>query len=360
MRLRLTACLMKKYVDIMTLLIVIKYAWFNKIYTYHHFNFLEWSPAYDHLHHDYNQLVNPLQILRCLLEAGTTMEQNLEDMKLQGPEVTSSTADTTTTGTTTSVQASSVADSLREKPAGPVKTPFVDPVQSATVPLPRELSIEQQSKYDALLRTVMGWTVIQASAGKAGPLTDSEKMWLSRECLLRYLRATKWSATEAPKRLLGTLVWRREYGVEQLTGDDISHENETGKQIILGYDNDARPCHYLIPGRQNTEPSPKQTQHLVFMVERAIEMMVPGQETLALLINFKSTKSRSNTAPGIGQGREVLNILQTHYPERLGRALIINGKHHMSSSTVSLLAYSIIHPLVYYQRSLECLVNNGP
>lgn len=57
-----------------------------------------------------------------------------------------------------------------------------------------------------------------------------------------------------------------------------------------------------------------------------IELMPSGVETLALLINFKQSKSRSNTAPGIGQGREVLGILQTHYPERLGKALIINGK----------------------------------
>ena len=54
-------------------------------------------------------------------------------------------------------------------------------------------------------------------------------------------------------------------------------------------------------------------------------MMPAGQETLALMINFKPSKTRAYTAPGIGQGREVLNILQSHYPERLGKALVING-----------------------------------
>jgi hypothetical protein len=61
------------------------------------------------------------------------------------------------------------------------------------------------------------------------------------------------------------------------------------------------------------------------MLERVIDIMKPGQETLALLINFKSSKTRSNTSPPLSQGREVLHILQTHYPERLGKALIING-----------------------------------
>lgn len=175
-----------------------------------------------------------------------------------------------------------------------------------------------------MLETAKSWKEVPSSAGKGGPIAEDEIMWLSRECLLRYLRATKWNTAEAAKRVLGTLTWRREYGVDGFTGDFISPENETGKQIILGYDVNARPCQYLNPGRQNTEVSPRQVQHLVFMVERVIELMVPGQETLALLINFKSSKSRTSTSPGIGQGREVLNILQTHYPERLGRALIIN------------------------------------
>ncbi|RDL39552.1 uncharacterized protein BP5553_03892 [Venustampulla echinocandica] len=228
------------------------------------------------------------------------------------------------TAIATPTESSSVAASLREKPTGPLKTPIVDPVESASPPPPAALTADQQAKYDALLETVKAWEEIPSSADKGGPVTDSEIMWLSRECLLRYLRATKWVTADAAKRLLGTLAWRREYGVEELTGDHISPENETGKQFLLGYDIAARPCHYLNPGRQNTEPSPRQVQHLVFMVERVIELMVPGQETLALLINFKASKSRSNTTPSISLGREVLNILQTHYPERLGRALIIN------------------------------------
>ncbi|TGO28688.1 hypothetical protein BPAE_0024g00330 [Botrytis paeoniae] len=214
--------------------------------------------------------------------------------------------------------------SIEGKGPSPLKPPFLNPLESSKPPPSPEITEEQQKKYDALLETVKSWTEIPAKDSKGGPITDSEKLWLTRECLCRYLRATKWSATEAPKRLLGTLTWRREYGVSDLSGDDLSIENETGKQFILGYDNEGRPCHYLNPGRQNTEPNPKQVQHLVFMLERCIDLTIPGQSTLALLINFKSSKSRSNTAPGIGQAREVLNILQTHYPERLGRALIIN------------------------------------
>ncbi|GKT84523.1 CRAL/TRIO domain-containing protein [Colletotrichum tofieldiae] len=211
---------------------------------------------------------------------------------------------------------------------GPLKTPIATPTPASSIPAVTALTPDQQSKYDSLLAQARSWTEVKcaaAHADKSGPLTDSERQWLTRECLLRYLRATKWSPKDAEKRLLETLVWRREYGVEALTPEHISPENETGKQIILGFDKERRPCHYLNPGRQNTDPSPRQVQHLVFMLERVIELMPAGQEKIALLINFKTSKSRSNTAPGIGLAREVLHILQTHYPERLGKALIING-----------------------------------
>lgn len=220
--------------------------------------------------------------------------------------------------------ADAAANAVHEKAAGPLKIPLAHPTPESRPKERPALTAEQEQKYKWLLEQVKAWAEVPSPKGKAGPLTDSERFWLTKECLLRYLRATKWHEKEAEKRLLETLTWRREYGVEELTAEHISPENETGKQVLLGYDKEGRVCHYLNPGRQNTEPSPRQVQHLVYMVERNIEIMPPGQETLALLINFKQSKSRSNTAPGLGLAREVLHILQHHYPERLGRALIIN------------------------------------
>lgn len=51
-------------------------------------------------------------------------------------------------------------------------------------------------------------------------------------------------------------------------------------------------------------------------------MMPQGVETLALLVDFKNSSNSKN--PSAGTGIQVLHILQTHYPERLGKALVIN------------------------------------
>jgi hypothetical protein len=37
-----------------------------------------------------------------------------------------------------------------------------------------------------------------------------------------------------------------------------------GDRILTGFDVDARPILYMRPGRENTEVSPRQIQHLIY------------------------------------------------------------------------------------------------
>ena len=207
------------------------------------------------------------------------------------------------------------------------KTPFESPDPSAQLPPARELTDEQLQKYNSTHQACSSWTnvaVSSTSKAEETPITEEEQMWLSRECILRYLRASKWDVETATARLMATLVWRREFGLSRITPDYISVESETGKQWILGYDNEGRSCHYMSPAKQNTARSERQIEHLVFMLERALDLLPAGQETLTLLINFGET-SRGQGA-SVGQGKQTLYILQNHYPERLGRALLCNSK----------------------------------
>lgn len=214
----------------------------------------------------------------------------------------------------------------------PHYTPFSVPDASAKVPPPRELTAEEQAKYDAVLKHFQQLETVGLSEKeyqtKRRPINDHDKAFLTRECFLRYLRATKWHTQDCINRIEATVGWRNDFGVDpesNLSADVVSVENETGKQVILGFDNDSRPCLYLKTGRQNTKPSHTQVQHLVYMLERSIDIMPSGQDQLALLIDFKASKiGKVNKLPSLSMGREVLHILQTHYPERLGRALLTN------------------------------------
>lgn len=226
---------------------------------------------------------------------------------------------------------SASSSNMTDAPAAPapaVKAPFPHPLPQCKPPTPAALTADQEKKYQELLESVKKWEKVPKSTDKKPeeePLSDDERMWLTKECLLRYLRAVKWaSAAAAEKRLLDTVIWRREYGTNTFTADYISPENETGKLIILGYDNDGRPCLYMDPSKQNTEKSDRQVHNLVFMLEKAIDLMPAGVESIALLINFKNSTSAKN--PSLGQGKQVLNILQGQYPERNGKSLISERK----------------------------------
>ncbi|KAI0951025.1 hypothetical protein AcW1_008179 [Taiwanofungus camphoratus] len=94
----------------------------------------------------------------------------------------------------------------------------------------------------------------------------------------------------------------------------------TGKMVLFGYDADGRPAMYLRPSRQNTEETVRQMHFLTWLLERAVDLMGPGVETIALMVDF-ADKAKN---PSFAQSRASLNILQNHYPERLGRALIAN------------------------------------
>jgi hypothetical protein len=226
--------------------------------------------------------------------------------------------------------------------------PFPHPSSESSILVRPELDEAQAAKYNEVLQYFLELEEVPTSEKitERTPITDDDKIFLTRDCFLRYLRATKWVVADAIKRIECTLGWRRQFGVDPettLTADLVSEEGETGKEVILGFDNDSRPCLYLKPGRQNTKASHRQVQHLVYMLERVIEFMPAGQDQLALLIDFKPYKVNSkNTSkmPSVGTGREVLHILQTHYPERLGKALLTNIPWYASAFL------KIIHPFI--------------
>jgi hypothetical protein len=114
-----------------------------------------------------------------------------------------------------------------EKPM-PRKLPFAEPVASATRPTPPQLTTDEQTKYDTVLEHLKSLTELPTSSSKkskeTAPLSDVEQYFLSRECILRYLRATKWVVADAKKRLEGTIIWRREYGTDTLLAETVEPE----------------------------------------------------------------------------------------------------------------------------------------
>lgn len=113
----------------------------------------------------------------------------------------------------------------------PRKLPFSEPAPSSTRAerlQSFQLTEEEQAKYDTVLGHLKSIQELPTSSAKknkeTAPLSDIEKYFLTRECILRYLRATKWNVNDAIKRLEGTIVWRRVYGTDTLTAQAIEPE----------------------------------------------------------------------------------------------------------------------------------------
>lgn len=156
-----------------------------------------------------------------------------------------------------------------------------------------------------------------------GPLSGNLALFCSDACISRYLRARNWNIKNAVKMLKASLKWRLEYKPEEIRWDDVAAEAETGKIYRASYkDKNGRPVLVMRPRCQNTKSLRGQMKYLVYCMENVVLHLPPDQEQMVWLIDFHgfhmshiSTKITRKTA----------NVLQEHYPERLGIAILYDA-----------------------------------
>ena len=72
---------------------------------------------------------------------------------------------------------------------------------------------------------------------------------------------------------------------------------------------------------QNSKSAKDQIKYLVYCMEKAILNLPPDQEQMVWLIDFEGF-NLSNIS--VKLTRETAHVLQDHYPERLGLAILFN------------------------------------
>ncbi|KAJ3273167.1 hypothetical protein HK104_004310 [Borealophlyctis nickersoniae] len=159
-------------------------------------------------------------------------------------------------------------------------------------------------------------------------LRSLEEKWCDDGCLLRYLRATKWNVEQSVERLKATLEWRREFRPDLIKPEEVEPECTSGKILFNGFDKEGRPILYLAPGKENTKTYDRQIRFVVFNLEKCIQLMPPGVESINLVVDYEGV-SMFNSTP-VNVSIKVLNILSGHYPERLGMGMMVNPSWYMS------------------------------
>ncbi|KAK9285369.1 hypothetical protein L1049_024560 [Liquidambar formosana] len=156
-----------------------------------------------------------------------------------------------------------------------------------------------------------------------GPLSGRSLQYCTDACLRRYLVARNWNVDKSKKMLEETLKWRSTYKPEEIRWHEVAHEGETGKVSRANFhDRLGRTVLIMRPGMQNTNSPENNIRHLVYLIENAILNLPEGQEQMAWLIDF--TGLSLSTSISVKTARDIINILQNHYPERLGIAFLYN------------------------------------
>ncbi|KAK7301245.1 hypothetical protein RJT34_12106 [Clitoria ternatea] len=171
-------------------------------------------------------------------------------------------------------------------------------------------SQEQQAKINEVRRLI-------------GPLSGKASIYCSDASISRYLRARNWNVKKATKMLKQSLKWRQEYKPEEIRWEDVAHEAETGKIYRTNYvDKHGRTVLVMRPSRQNSKSTKGQIKYLVYCMENAILNLPPDQEQMVWLIDFQGFNMSHIS---IKVTRDTAHVLQEHYPERLGLAILYNA-----------------------------------
>ncbi|XP_021273918.1 phosphatidylinositol transfer protein PDR16 isoform X2 [Herrania umbratica] len=120
-----------------------------------------------------------------------------------------------------------------------------------------------------------------------------------------------------------TLKWRSTYKPEEIRWHEVAHEGETGKVSRANFhDRQGRTVLIMRPGMQNTTSAENHIRHMVYLLENGIMNLSEGQEQMSWLIDF--TGFSLNTNIPVRTARDIVYILQSHYPERLAIAFLYN------------------------------------
>ncbi|KAJ2725228.1 hypothetical protein H4R23_004166 [Coemansia sp. Cherry 401B] len=178
---------------------------------------------------------------------------------------------------------------------------------------------------------------LPAEPADGSPRFDADK-WLDEQRILLYVRANKGDEEQARVRLRNTLHWHCTYRPHAITPASMRNEGASGKQYVNGFDRSGRPLIYMYSHRQNTKDANDHLRWVVYTMEQAIRSMPVGVTKVTMIIDV-SKYSMSQAVP-LSTAREFLHVLESHYPERLHKALVLGPPSYF------VMFYRIVSPFI--------------
>ncbi|KNC46931.1 uncharacterized protein AMSG_03363 [Thecamonas trahens ATCC 50062] len=155
--------------------------------------------------------------------------------------------------------------------------------------------------------------------------TSSTAYLLQDETLVRFLRARKCDVEAAASMVIECARWRVAFRPQDLRCEGrVRSELQMDKFVAMGQTKSGQPSFLIFAGRHNPAESPLENvvAAVVWMLELMEKRMAAyGVDKCTILMDY-SGWGYANMDNKMTQ--EVLQIIQNYYPERLGRAFMIN------------------------------------
>jgi len=172
---------------------------------------------------------------------------------------------------------------------------------------------------------------------------EEVRAWVTESTLCRYLRARDWDHDKSFAMITKSLEWRASYQPHKIKAEDVVIElNNQGKMYRNGYDRYGRPVIYMKPGLDNTGGNEREVKvkYLCYLLEKcSLAAKTNDKEKLCLIIDYKGNQMTSLAQLKVSM--DVLSILQDHYPESLGVALMLNAAWTFS------MFWNVISPFLH-------------
>lgn len=174
---------------------------------------------------------------------------------------------------------------------------------------------------------------------ESGP-EDSDS-FITDPTLERYLSARQSDPKKSYDMLSATLSWRASYQPSKIYNqyrEQMREQAATGKMFVLPVlDSHDRAIIVMRPGLENSHDHTAKMRYLVYTLERASRL---ADSRFVVFIDYRAGKISMSNSPGLSAMKEVLGILQGHYPERLGLALMFDAPKFFLAS------FKILKPFI--------------
>lgn len=184
---------------------------------------------------------------------------------------------------------------------------------------------------------------------------------------LRFLRARKWDIDLAVDMTLETLAWRYEFNVSKIIriGEDGLSEEElkSGKTYFTGKDHHDRPLIFVHACLHKKDPALAEysQKYAIWLLETGRLLLEGNIEDVTIIMDLSNFSMSNMDYQGV---KFLISSLQKHYPESLGKALIVNApwifsgcwaiiKHWLDPIVASKIQFIKVHELEEHMNKTE-------